>query len=199
VSVRVVLAAGFVLLAGALVVTLGHSAPRSAGSNQVPETEEVVKLRRAARHCQGDEIVPGGAAAMRLLVGTYGRPAPRIDVAVRGSGGQTLTSGAREPGAPEGNVEIPVRGVGKTSAGNRVCISVSGHGRAVLYGSGGRVHIEWMRSGSESWFELMPVIAHRFGLAKANLLGSLLLPFAALILLAAWIGAARLVLREVGR
>ncbi len=60
------------------------------------------------------------------------------------------------------------------------------------------MRFEWMRPGSESWFELLPTIAHRFALGRANLAGSLLLPFVALLLLAAWAVAVRLVLREVG-
>jgi hypothetical protein len=199
VYVRAVLAAGFALLAVGLVVTLSQSAPRPAGSNQVAQLEEVAKLRGAARRCQDGEVVPGDTAALRLLVGTYGRPAPGVHVSVRGPRGQLLTSGTRAPGGPEGNVEIPVGRVDETSGGNRVCVTVSGPGRTVLYGSAGRLHLEWMRPGSESWFSLIPTIAHRFGLAKANVFGSLLLAPAALILLAAWAAAARLVVREVGR
>jgi hypothetical protein len=198
VSVRAVLAAGFVLLAVALVVTLGHSAPRSAGSNGVAQLEEVATVRGIDRRCQDGEVVPRDAAALRLLVGTYGRPAPGLRVSVRGPAGETVTKGFRPPGGREGTVDVPVARVKRTSGGNRVCITVFGEPRIVLYGSGGRLHLEWMRPGSGSWFSLLPTIAHRFGLAKANPFGSLLLPLAALILLAAWAAAARLVLREVG-
>jgi hypothetical protein len=198
VSVRGALAAGFALLLVALVVVLAQSEPRTAGANQVPETQEAVKLSGTGRHCQDGETVPGEAGALRLLVGTYGRPAPELRVAVR-AGGELVTRGRRVAGGPEGRVEIPVRPVSETRGGTRVCIRVGGPGRTVLYGSGGRVHLEWMRAGSESWFELSSVVAHRFGLAKANPMGALLLPFAALVLLVAWIGAVRLVLREVGR
>jgi hypothetical protein len=110
-----------------------------------------------------------------------------------------VTRGRRPAGGPEGRVEVPVRPVGDTTGPAEVCLVVGGGGRTVLYGSAGRVRLEWMRAGSESWLELLPVIAHRFGLAKANPLGSLLLPFAALLLVVAWVAAARLVLREMAR
>jgi hypothetical protein len=197
VPVRGVLAAGFALLLVAMAVTLARSEPRSAGANQVAELEEVVNLNGEGRHCKDGEIVPGEAASLRLLLGTYYRPSPELRVVVRADG-RLVTSGRRPAGGPEGRVEIPLRPVSETTGPARVCIIVGG-GRTVLYGSGGRVRLEWMRAGSESWFELLLVVAHRFGLAKANPLGSLLLPFAALLLVAAWIAAARLVLRETAR
>jgi hypothetical protein len=195
-AVRGVLAAGFALLLLAIALTLARSEPRSAGANQVAELEEVVNLDGARRHCQDGEIVPGDAASVRLLLGTHAGPSPELRLTVR-EGGQLVTSGRRPAGGPKGRVEIPVRPVGETTGPVTLCIVAGGGGSTVLYGLAGRVRLEWMRAGSESWFELLPVVAHRFGLAKANPLGSLLLPFAALILVAAWFAAARLLLREM--
>jgi hypothetical protein len=194
-----VLAAGFALLLVALAVTLLQSAPRSAGSNFVPEAEEVVKLRGSDRRCQGGETVPADAGALRLLIGTYGRPAPELRVVVREPGGRTVTSGRLPAGGPEGHVDIPVRQVDRMRQGLRVCVLVGGPGQTVLYGAANQLRFEWMRPGSESWLELVPTIAHRFALGRWNPLGSLLLPALALLLVAAWVGAARLVVREVGR
>jgi hypothetical protein len=198
-AVRLVLAAGLVLLLTALGVTLAQSAPRAAGSNHVPEIEEAVKLKRkGGRHCQDGETIPGNAAALRLLIGTYGRPVPEMSVSARRPGGERVTAGERSAGGREGRVDIPVERVENSASGVRVCVRVGGPGRSVLYGAGGRVRLEWMRPGSESWFALAPTVAHRFGLGRASVAGSLLLPFAALLLLAAWAAAVRLVLREVG-
>ena len=80
----------------------------------------------------------------------------------------------------------------------RVCVRLRAAGATVLYGAQGRVRFEWIRPGSESWFALLPTIAHRFGLGRATVAGSLLLPLAALVLLAAWAAAVRLLLREAG-
>jgi len=199
VSVRAVVAGGFALLLVALAVTLLQSSPRSAGSNYVTELEEVAKLRGADRRCQDDESLPADTGALRLLIGTYGRPAPDLRVVVRRPGGQVVTSGALPGGGPEGHVDIPVRELDGGEGGVRVCVVVGEGGRTVLYGSAGRLHLEWLRPGSESWLELLPTVAHRFALGRWNPLGSLLLPAVALLLIATWFGAARLVLREVGR
>jgi hypothetical protein len=198
-AVRAVLAAGFVTLLAALFVTLSHAAPRQAGSNYVPEAGEVVKRRGDWRHCQGGEIVPKDAAKLRLLVGTYGRPTPELRVTARRSGGDVVTIGKLPAGGREGHVHIPVREASETQGDLQVCVSVSGQGRTVLYGAGGRLRLDWFRDGSESWFDILPTIAHRFGLARANPIGPLLLPMAALLLLTGWVATARLVLRELSR
>jgi hypothetical protein len=197
VSVRAVVAGGFALLLVALAVTLLQSAPRSAGSNYVGELEEVAKLRGAGRHCQGDETIPDDTGALRLLIGTYGRPAPDLRVLI--SRGDEVVTGGRLPGgSPEGHVDIPLRDVDHGVSGAQACVAVGSGGRTVLYGAAGRLHFEWLRPGSESWLELIPTIAERFALGRWNPLGSLLLPACALALIATWVAAAWLLLREVG-
>jgi hypothetical protein len=198
-AVRIALAAGLVLLLAALGVTLAQSASRAAGSNHVPEIEEAVELGRGGgSHCQDGETIPGNSAALRLLIGTYGRPVPELGVSARRMGGDRVTAGERPGGGSAGRIDIPVERVEDAVSGVRVCVRAGGPGRSVLYGAGGRVRFEWMRPGSESWFELLPTIAHRFGLGRASLAGSLLLPFVALLLLAAWAATIRVVLREAG-
>jgi 4-amino-4-deoxy-L-arabinose transferase-like glycosyltransferase len=199
VSVRAVLAGGFAVLVVALAVTLLQSAPRSAGSNLVPEQEEVAKLRAPARHCQDGEILPADTGALRFLIGTYGEPAPPIGVRVTRPNGTLLTSGRLPGGGPEGHVDIPMREVDSMQGNLRVCLSIGGGDRVVLYGAAGRVRFEWMRPDSESWLGLFPTIAHRFSLGRWNPLGTLLLPVLALLLVATWVAAALLVLRTPAR
>ncbi len=193
------LVGGFALLLVTLAVVLAQSAPRSSGSNLVPELGEAAKLRGPDRRCQEGETVPADTGAVRLLIGTYGRPAPALRLVVQRPGGRIVTRGGAPAGGPEGRVDIPVREVEQAEPGVRVCLLVGSGGRFVLYGAAGRVHYEWLRPGSESWLELLPTIAHRFALGRWNPLGPLLLPALALLLAAAWFSAARLVLREVGR
>ena len=90
--VRAVLAGGLALVVVLAAVVLLGSGERSAGSNLVPESQELVKLDGPGRHCQDGEAIPADAAAMRLLVGTYGDPAPAVLVTVTG-GGRVATSG----------------------------------------------------------------------------------------------------------
>jgi hypothetical protein len=195
-AVRAVLAAGLLLLLALAGVTLAQSAPRPSGSNYVPEVEEVVRLVGDDRHCQEGETIPGDSAAMRILIGTNGRPAPELGVTIAARGGRAISAGRLAAGTPEGRVEIPIRAVEDTTPAARVCVARRGPGRTVLYGGGGRVRLEWVRSGEESWLALLPTVAHRFSLGRADFLGPLLLPFVALLLLASWWAAIRTVVRE---
>jgi hypothetical protein len=196
-AVRAVLAGGFLLLLAAVVFLLSQSKPRQAGSNHVPEVAEVVKRGGSWQRCQDGETVPKDAARLRLLVGTYGRPTPELRVVARGPDRERVTSGSLPPGGHEGHVEIPVRRVGETQTDVRVCVSVSGSGRTMLYGAGEGLRLEWLRAGSESWFSLVPTVSHRFGLGKANPFGSWLLALGGLVLVAVSVATARLVLREL--
>jgi hypothetical protein len=196
VAVRAVLAAGLATVIIALALVLTQSGYRQAGSNHVPESEESVKLRGGGVHCEEGQIVPKDAAALRLLVGTYGRPVPAIEVTARANG-RTVTRGALPAGQAEGPVRVALRDVPRTTGGTRVCVRVGKSGRTVLYGLAGHVRLEWLRPGRESWLGVLGPVAHRFGLAKANPFGDFLLVFAALILAAAWALTARLVLREL--
>ena len=151
-SVRIVLGAGFALLLTIMVVTLAQSAARSAGSNHVPEVAEVVELRGDARRCQDGVTIPKDAGRLLLLIGTYGRPVPELRVVATGPDGEKVTAGERRSGGPEGRVEIPVQPVSETEPGSRVCISVAGSGRTVLYGDGQSLRLEWLREEDQTWF-----------------------------------------------
>ena len=118
---------------------------------------------------------------------------------MRTAAGETITDGSLPFGQREGHVRIPVRPVENTRGALRVCVSVAGQGRTVLYGAGGRLRFEWLRDGQESWFALLPEVAHRFGLGKANPFGGFLIVVAGLILLASWLLTLRVVSSEVGQ
>jgi hypothetical protein len=196
--VRAVLAGGLLVAVVALAVVLLDGSPRQAGSNYVAEFEEAQKLRGGREHCQAGQVVPRDAAALRLLVGTYGRPAPAIDVEVTHPDGP-ITSGRRPAGGSEGHLVIPLDRVDRTVGGATVCVRIGGRGRNVLYGQAGNVRLEYLRQGSESWIALAPTVAHRFGLAKANPFGSWLIVVAVLLLAGAWFVAVRTVARESER
>ena len=61
----------------------------------------------------------------------------------------------------------------------------------------GRISLSYLRRGSESWWQLLPTLSHRFGLGKASLVGDWTLPVAALLLLGVWAAAVRLLIREL--
>lgn len=193
--VRVVLAAGLVVVAAALAVLLLQSRPHEAGSNYVMQTEEAARLLGRDRHCQAAGLIPGDTAALRLLVGTFGDPTPQYRVTVR-DGGRVLSAGALPAGQRQGEVVIPLDHIPHTIGGAELCIASGPGRRTVLYGQGGQVRTEWLRPGSESWAALTPTIAHRFGLGKA-LTGGWLIVLAALLLAGAWVAALWLLPREL--
>jgi hypothetical protein len=196
-----VLAAGLVAVAVGLALVLIDTAPRQAGTNYVPEAAEALTLAgRDATHCQPDQVIPADAAALRILIGTAGRPSPELSVTVR-AGGETITRGTLPAGQPEGRVIIPVEPVAEDVVPAEVCIRARSPGerRTVLYGGTAQVRLEWLREGEESWIDLLGTVAHRFGLGKPFLSGGWVLLLAAGLLALAWILSLRLALRELGR
>lgn len=190
--------AGSLALVVSLAIVLTDSKPRQSGSNYVAEAGPVAEIRGSGERCQRRAAIPADTDAVRILLGTYGRPAPAVEVSARVHG-QEITRGALARGGPEGHVVVPLRRVEHTTPGARVCVRVRGGERTVLYGSERKVRLEWQRPGSESWLELAPTVARRFGFGKANAFGSWLLLVAGLLLAVAWALAGRVVARELAR
>jgi hypothetical protein len=189
-------AAGAVALLVALALVLGDSKPRQAGSNYVAELEPVGTIQGSGERCQSGLVLPADTDAVRLLLGTYGEPTPRVSVrATKGS--EEVTSGSIPAGGHEGHLDVPLRRVDAETGGVTVCVDIEGSERTVLYGLAGTVRLEWLRPGSESWFDLLPVVARRFGYGKANPFGSWLIVVAGLMLALAWFLAGRVLLREL--
>ncbi len=194
--VKAVLGTGLAVLAGLVLVLLLGQAERRSGSNYVPEYGPVTELRGAAQRCEEEELVPGDSGALKLLVGTHGRPTPDLTVTVTAQGRRLVSRGRLPAGEREGRVVIPVDPIDESVPGARVCIRTGPGGRTVLYGRGDKVRLAWLRPGSESRLALLPTVAHRFGLAKLNPFGPWLLAVVALVMALAWFLALRLVVRE---
>jgi hypothetical protein len=94
-----------------------------------------------------------------------------------------------------------------------MCLRVSGALPVVLGGEGGsitsnselvnghrqpgRISLIYLRPGDESWWQLLPTLARRFGLGKASFFGEWTLPLLAVLLLCVWVATARLLTREL--
>src|SRR5215213_7380352 len=142
--VKVVIAAGIALVAGLVLVLLLLPGERRAGSNYVPEFGPAAQLRGAASHCEHGQLIPADSGALNLLVGTYGRPAPRIDVMVTVPGrGGVVTRGSLPAGHKQGRVVVPVERVDQPVNGADVCIRTGPGARTILYGEGQSVRIAW--------------------------------------------------------
>jgi hypothetical protein len=195
---RVAIAGAAAALIAVLGLVLTDSKPRESGSNYVAEAGPVTEIAGSGTRCQDGLTIPADTGQVRILLGTYGRPTPGVRVRAT-VGGRPITSGALPGGLREGHLDVPLRRVERTTSSARVCVHLAGRGRTVLYGSGGVVRLEWLRPGSETWLQLLPTVAHRFGWGKANPFGAWLLLAAGLVLALAWALAARLVVRELLR
>ena len=178
-----VVVAGVPAFLVAACVVLTHSSERLSGTNLAPNGAYIQGLAPGQQACQGEELLPADTAALRMTIGTYGKPGPALTVSFTGPEGRLLTSGGLKRGWHEGVVRIPVGRVSVARAQTRFClrdgdepIALSGDspdpgfklqiaGRTI---ENQRMRIDYMRPGSESWFELAPAIVHRFGVAKAG-------------------------------
>jgi hypothetical protein len=179
----VALAAGFALIVLALVVVLSGSPQVLAGSNGIePLGNVLTTVPGGGSACQAGETLPAGASAIRLSLGATA--GPRVAVAVRaGAGGQIVAHGVSEPGWLGNVVTIPIAPVAHTVRDATVCFAFAGaYERVSFFGlpssasgaarSGrgalpGRVAIEYVRSGSASWWSRAVSVARRMGLGRA--------------------------------
>ncbi|HTA98785.1 MAG TPA: hypothetical protein VK730_14230 [Solirubrobacteraceae bacterium] len=208
-STAFALIAGLLILVLALVVVLSGSPVVLARTNGVLEKEKFAEVYNAAGACQSGEVLPAGTSAIRL--GLESGVGPRLHVTVS-SGTHTLTAGAVGSGWISATVTVPVRPVSRTVANVRVCFAFGRTGeRVALIGSPtsptvaaraseglalpGRITIEYLRPGNDSWWSLTHDVARRMGLGRAPSGGwivLLLLAFmGAIVTVSSW-----LVLRE---
>jgi hypothetical protein len=209
--VRMVLAAGLLTVIAVLAVELSGSAPRTAGSNHVVPTVFAATVPGGGIVCQPVVPPPGAMSAVRLLIGTYGRPVPPLVIRFLSVAGATVAQGRLAPGAREGDVTVRMRNAAQLSDAASVCVRVGGSSTVVLAGErgpggtetvngkpvAGALSLMYVRRGSESWWQLLPTLDTRFGLGKASFFGDWTLPVLAILLLAVWVATARLLVQEL--
>jgi hypothetical protein len=212
VSARRVVAVGLLAIVVAFAVLLLHREPRRSGSDMTPNGTFAAVLNAAEQTCQGQELLPADTAALRMTIGTYGKPGSRLSVSVTGPHGEPLTAGVLLAGWHEGVVRIPVAHVSTATADARVCLRDDGPSRVALAGDlgdtgyqmqvagktveGGRLLYEYMRPGSESWLQLLPTLVYRFSLGKSDLLRHWAWAAVLVLMLLAVALATRTILRE---
>jgi hypothetical protein len=202
-TLRGVLAGGLLAIAVAFAVLLTHAEPRRSGTDYTPNANFAAKLNPGQQTCQAHELLPADTAAVRMTLGTYGAPGPRVSVSVTGPHGAALTAGGLAPGWRQGVVEIPVTRVHVASAEATACLRDDGPARVAVAGDSGdsfhtmqvagktiqnaQVLYEYMRPGSESWLQLLPTAVYRSTLGKSGLIRHW-----------AWAGALALMLLAIG-
>jgi hypothetical protein len=197
VRVRLVVAVGLVLIAGA------HHTNQVSFVATVPGGSEL---------CQPLMELPPDAAQVQVLIGTYGRPVPSLSARFVEPPDRVIASGTLT-GAKEGLVKIPLTGAPAGAHGGTLCIGVGQGSKVVFAGdvftagpdsvqvnrvpSTGRITVTYLRPGKESWWQLLGALSERFGFGKASFFGSWTLALMALLLLGVWVATVRLLLREL--
>ncbi len=212
--VRVVVAIGLVLVAGALALDMSRSAPRTAGSDHAGIPVFAATVPGGGTVCQPDPNLADDAYRVQLLIGTYGRPVPDLRINFTGAGGAEVARGHLPVGEKEGLVTIPLKRARASTEATRMCMHVGGSQNVVLGGEGipvtdpiaeavngrpqpGRIGLVYLRGGEESWWQLLATLAERFGLGKASGFGTWTFPVLALLLIGVWVATVRLLIREL--
>lgn len=178
--VRIALVVGLLLMTIAIAVTLTRSPTVVAGSDSTPLAGQLGETSVSSSLCQGRETLPQGTTALRFSLYTIFGPEVKVRVL---SGDRELTSGARKAGWTAEGPTVRVGGVNRTVSDVKVCIQIGRPlGRIVVYGSpassvdsmvsgsgqsvGGRMRIEYLKSGSRSWWSSASSVANRIGLGR---------------------------------
>lgn len=170
-----------VLLAAALTVVL-QRAPRRSGANFTLVATVSIPLAAGQQLCEPAELVPGDTAGLRVVAQPSGAGGEELQATVLDSAG-TIASGRLAAGWRAGAITVPISKIRATTSGT-VCLRDAGAGRVLLGGSvpdppytisidgrplSGRLRIEYMRGGSESWLDLLNVLTYRFSLGRSTL------------------------------
>jgi hypothetical protein len=134
--------------------------------------------------CAPVSFLPEGADAVRLFAGTRGRPGPPLVVTVRGDDGRAVTGGTVAGGYRTSRLDVPVKPAPRNVYGTVVCVHNAGDvpvrfsGNATplsISAAQGRgndvIRVDFLRDGSESWWELSPTMAERLALVKPSWIG----------------------------
>jgi hypothetical protein len=178
--VRAALAAGLVLLAVGVCLTLTRHPISVVSGNGVRHVGEVASLSSGATICQGGESLPAGTTAIRLAL--FALVGPSVELRVS-SGARVLTRGELESGWTAGTATIPVARVSRSQSGVTICAtlgrsirSVSALGqesapdrRASIAGRRlpGQMGVEYLRPGVSSWWSSILPVARRMGLGRS--------------------------------
>ncbi len=176
----IVLAAGLLLIAAIVGVTLARSPPTLAGTNRVPAESLIGLVERPAGACQSGETLPAGTSAIRLsLVAIVG---PRVAVRALAAG-RVITRGSTGAGWTGSEVTVPVAPLAHAVAPVTICVRLSDlNGEVEFKGARtgapvavsergeqlhGRLRVEYVRAGHDSWLSLLSAVASHISLGRA--------------------------------
>ena len=199
------LAAALLVLLVAILIVVLQREPRRAGTNMTPLASVAIALPSGQELCEPGELVPADTAGLRVLVRSSGPTGP-LRARVLGPGGGVVASGTLAAGWRPEEVTVPISRVGTTTSGI-VCLQNGGSSQLLFGGAlpdppytyviagqqqSGRLRIDYMRPGRESWLGLVTPLTYRFSLGRSPLTrwwasGAVLVLMLAVVALTAWI------------
>jgi hypothetical protein len=206
---RVLLGAALGLLVIAIAATGARQSQHVLRSNLEPPAAFTAVVPGGARLCQDGERIPSGAGAVRLRIGTFGPPGPRLSVALRTPDGR-LSTGGLDAGWRQGDIAVPIAKVRGDHDRSVTCLTNEGSRKIALAGtvrdpsrtatiegthSTTRVWIEYLEPGRRSDWALASAVAHRAGDVRDALPGSLTVPAWCLLALVTVGGSVGLLIR----
>jgi hypothetical protein len=209
----VALGVALVVVAGVLVLEMSGRAQRISDTDHFNPVGFVGTLESGQELCQSAMLLPSDVKDMEILVGTYGSPVPAMSMRFLVDGKQ-IAAGRIPAGSIQGNVTLPVGYPHGPSVAGTLCVHVAHSPTKTVLGGdvftpgpvseqvdgrpqAGRIAVTFLRGPHESWWHLLPTLSTRFGLGKSPLFGDWTLPVAVLLLLGVWVGAVRLLVREL--
>ncbi len=208
-SVRVTLGVGVALLAVVGALTLTRSPPRVVRVG-VTTTVRGPTTIDDSEICQAGETLPAGVSAVRASLGTYFGPTIRVRAF---SGSRLLTEGRRGPGWTGTSVTVPVAPLSHAASRVKLCFAIEPNSELVVVAGspspardvarwrsgeslGGRVGVEYLAAGRESWWSRLLSVARHIGIGHA-LSGTWVVLLIAALVAAAGLLALGLTLREL--
>jgi Predicted membrane protein (DUF2142) len=205
-SVSLALAGGLALIALAIGLTLAGSPVVVIATNRIQPQAIVATTRGHTSGCQPGEVLPAGTTGIRLWITGNVKPSVRVRAL---AGTRVIAEGSNGGGWLGKVVTVPVARVARTVPDATICFALGPAVEEVdLLGELGSTHrhhrraakmrIEYLRSGSDSWWSLVSPVARRIGLGRAPSGALVALIPLALMALAAGLTVATL-LRQLGR
>lgn len=207
-----VVSIGSLVILATFLLEMSGAAPRTAGSNRVRPLQFAAVIPGGGTVCQALGGLPQQAAQAEMLIGTYYRPLPPLGLRFLDGSGRIVALATLSGGGRQGYVRLPITRLGSAAA-TRFCLHDGSRNRIAVGGNSsppssasevlngkvqpGMVSLFFLRPGSETWWQLLPVLDLRFGLGKASFFGRWTLPFVALLFVASCAGALRLLVREL--
>jgi hypothetical protein len=178
-------AVGAVLLIWAVTDVMAPESRHVVRANLSSPVAFVATVKGGERACQRNELVPAGSGALRLRIGTFGRPGPPLEVTLQ-AGNAAPRRGRVAAGWVEGDLVIPYPEVRRDEGGARVCILNAGTDGVVVAGSRdgpgtariaggkrtqGRMWLSYLRPSARSWWPETGDVATRTGIVRDALPG----------------------------